>query len=360
MVMGEEDKTAIVYSEAHVGHKPVTSSPENPERLILVINYLKNQAGVFEKHCTLFSEFSPVTEVELMMVHEKKYIDFIRSYCEKGGGDLGDSTYLTRNSFEYALLAVGGTLKAADLILEGRYANSFALVRPPGHHASADSYGGFCIFNNAAILARYLQKRRFKERIMIIDWDVHAANGTMKIFYEDPTVMTISLHRDPVNFYPHYGFPSQIGARGGRGTSINCLLPKTSGDREYMMAIDQVVLPLYRIFKPDFVIGCNGFDAHYSDQYSDMKMTAVGYYNMIRALKEEIGKDFVLLMEGGYTKHNGKLAHAIINALMGLENPYPKDIDARSDSLFKEGTPKSSMDKNIKDLKTALYGIYQF
>jgi len=172
--------------------------------------------------------------------------------------------------------------------------------------------------------------------------------------------MTISLHRDPVNFYPHYGFPAQIGARGGRGTNINVPLPKTAGDREYMLAINQVVLPLYRIFEPDFVIGCNGFDAHYSDQYSNMKMTASGYYDMVRTLKQEIKDDFMLLMEGGYTKHNGKLTHSIVNALMGLENPYPKDIDVRSDALFKEGTPKSTMENNIKNLKMALYGIYSF
>ena len=360
MVMGEEDKTALVYSSAHVGHKPVTSSPENPERLTSVIDYLSSQTKVLENQCALYSDFSPATEVELLMVHEKKYIDFIKRYCEKGGGDLGDSTYLTKDSFEYALLAVGGAIAAANLILEKRYANSFALVRPPGHHASANTFGGFCIFNNAAILTRHLQMRKFKEKIMIIDWDVHAANGTMKIFYEDPTVMTISLHRDPVNFYPHYGFPAQIGARGGRGTNINVLLPKTAGDREYMMAINQVVLPLYRIFEPDFVIGCNGFDAHYSDQYSNMKMTASGYYDLVSALKTEIQDNFMLLMEGGYTKHNGKLTHAIINALMGLENPYPKDIDVRSDALFKEGTPKSTMENNIKNLKMALYGIYKF
>lgn len=356
----ENNKTAIVYSNQHTGHKPVTSSPENPERLTSIIDYLKTKTKVFDNNCTLYSEFSSATEADLLMVHEKKYIDFIKRYCEKGGGDLGDSTYLTKDSFEYSLLAVGGALKAADLVLEGRFANSFALIRPPGHHASADHFGGFCIFNNSAILARSIQKRKLKEKIMIIDWDVHAADGTMKIFYEDPTVMTISLHRDPVNFYPHNGFPAQIGARGGRGTNINMVLPKTSGDYEYMMAINKVVIPLYHIFNPDFVIGCNGFDAHYSDQYAKMKMTAAGYYNLVRTLKHEIGDNFMLLMEGGYSSHNGKLAEAIIAALSGDENPHPREIDVRSDSLFKEGTPKTTMDNNIKNLKTALYGIYKF
>jgi acetoin utilization deacetylase AcuC-like enzyme len=360
MDSSKPETTAIVYSDAHIGHRPVTSSPENTERLTYIIECLNPKTKVFENNSALFTEFSPASETDLLLVHEKKYIDFIKSYCEKGGGDLGDSTYLTKKSFEYALLAVGGALKAADLILDGDYANSFALIRPPGHHASSDQFGGFCIFNNAAILARYLQKNKSKEKIMIIDWDVHAADGTMKIFYEDPSVMTVSLHRDPVNFYPHTGFPAQIGARGGRGTNINMLLPKTSGDYEYMMAINRVVLPLFHIFKPDFVIGCNGFDAHYSDQYSNMKMTAVGYYNLVRTLKEEIGDNFMLLMEGGYSSHNGKLTHAIISALAREDNPYPREIDVRSDSLFKEGTPKTTMENNIKNIKTALWGIYKF
>ncbi|UCE75126.1 MAG: histone deacetylase [Methanomassiliicoccales archaeon] len=361
MTTSARNYAAIVYNKAHIGHKPIkSSSPENPERLTSIIDYLTSEVGAFDGNCTLISEFNQATEPDLMLVHEKRYIDFIKNYCEQGGGFLGDSTYLTKDSYEYALLAVGGAMKAADMVLEKRFDTSFALVRPPGHHASSDSYGGYCIFNNAAILARHLQKRRYQTKIMIIDWDVHAANGTMKIFYEDPSVMTISMHRDPVNFYPHNGFPSQIGAREGRGANINIVMPKTSGDEEYMTAVKEVVLPMYRIFSPDFVIGCNGFDAHFSDQFSDMRMTSAGYYNLVRTLKEEIGENFMIIMEGGYTTYNGKLAHSIIAALTGEENPNPREIDARSNSLFKQGTPRTSMAKNIKDLKIALYGIHKF
>jgi acetoin utilization deacetylase AcuC-like enzyme len=233
------------------------------------------------------------------------------------------------------------------------------MIRPPGHHASPNSYGGYCIFNNAAILARHIQQRNGIEKIMIVDWDVHAADGTMKVFYEDPSVLTVSLHRDPIDFYPHNGFARQIGARAGRGTNINIVLPKTSGDDEYALAVKDIVLPIYRQFSPDFVIGCNGFDAHFSDPNSKMRMTSEGYYNLVKELKSVMKGKLSILMEGGYTEFNGKLTHSIICALTGEPPPYTHEIDIRSDSLFKEGTPHITFEKNLKNLKLLLSKIYK-
>lgn len=358
-VMGEKNKTAIVYNSAHVGHKPGTSSPENPERLTSIMDYLTTQARAFEHNCVLIQEFESAREEEALLVHEMRYIDFIKDYCKRGGGFLGDSTYLTKDSYKYALLAVGGAIKASELVLERRFDTTFALIRPPGHHASTDSYGGYCILNNAAILARYLQNWRGLKKIMIIDWDTHAANGTMKIFYEDPSVLTVSLHRDPIDFYPHNGFIRQIGGREGRGTNANIVLPKSSGDEEFLLAIEEIVLPLYHQFSPDFVIGCNGFDAHFSDQNSKMRMTCEGYYNLVRNLRDEMGKKLTILMEGGYTDYNGKLAHSIIAALTGEKPPYMGEIDVRSDSLFKVGTPRKTFEKNLKNLKLLLSEFYK-
>lgn len=356
------NKTAIVYNGNHVGHKPITSisSPENPERLTSIMDFLETEAKAFGDSCVLIKEFESASDNDALLVHEIRYLDFIKDYSGKGGGFLGDSTYLTKGSYEYALLAVGGAIKASELVLEKRFKTSFALIRPPGHHASNDSYGGYCILNNGAILARYLQNWKGLKKIMIIDWDAHAADGTMKIFYEDPSVLTVSMHRDPIDFYPHNGFIRQIGAREGRGTNVNVILPKTSGDEEYLMAIDEMVLPLYRQFAPDFVIGCNGFDAHFSDQYSQMRMTCEGYYNLVKRIRKEMGGKLTILMEGGYTEYNGKLTHSIILALTDKKLPYSREIDVRSDSLFKHGTPRKTLEKNLKNLKSLLYGYYKF
>lgn len=350
----------IVYNEAHVGHKPETSSPENPERLTSIMDYLSTEARVFNHNCVLIQEFEPAREQDALLVHEIRYIDFIKDFCKKGGGFLGDSTYLIKDSLKYALLAVGGAIKASKVVLDKIFSASFAMIRPPGHHASADSYGGYCILNNAAILARYLQNWRGLKKIMIIDWDAHAADGTMKIFYEDPSVLTVSLHQDPIDFYPHNGFIRQIGAREGRGTNANIVLPKTSGDEEVLMAIDEIVLPLYHQFSPDFVIGCNGFDAHFSEENAKMRMTSEGYYRLVKKLKKEMLGKFTILMEGGYTNYNGKLAHSMIAALTDEDQPYKRGIDIRSDSLFKEGKPRKTTERNIQELKSLLYRYYKF
>ncbi|UCG69349.1 MAG: histone deacetylase [Thermoplasmata archaeon] len=359
MVMTDKNKTAIIYNSSHIGHKPGTSSPENPERLTSIMDFLENEAKVFDHNCVLIKDFEPAREEDALLVHEMRYIDFMKKYCKRGGGFLGDSTYLTKGSFEHALLAVGGAIKASELVLQRRFDTSFALIRPPGHHASKDRHGGYCILNNAAILARYLQNWRGLKKIMIVDWDAHAADGTMKIFYEDPTVVTISLHQDPIDFYPHNGFMRQIGAREGRGTNINVVLPKTSGDDEYLLAIEEIVLPIFHQFSPDFVIGCNGFDAHFSEQNTNLRMTCEGYYDLVKKLKEEMTGKFTILMEGGYTKFNGKLTHSIIAALTGKDVPYTKEIDIRSDSLFKEGTPRKTFEKNLKNIKQLLLGFYK-
>ncbi len=354
-----ENKIAVIYNEAHVGHKPLTSSPENPERLTSIMDYLTKEIKAFDNNCVLIDQFDPATEQDVLLVHENRYVDFIKNHCAKGGGFLGDSTYLTKSTYKYALLAVGGAIKASEVVLEGRFEASFAMIRPPGHHASPDGYGGYCVLNNAAILARYLQKSREMEKIMIIDWDGHAADGTMKVFYEDPTVLTISLHRDPIDFYPYNGFARQTGAKKGRGTNVNIVLPKTSGDEEYLTAIRDIVMPLYHQFSPDFVIGCNGFDAHFSDQNMKMRMTSEGFYRLVRGLREEMGGKLTILMEGGYTDYNGKLAHSIIAALRLEDPPYGSEIDVQSDSLFKAGKTHQIFEKNLKDLKKLLSEFYK-
>ncbi len=352
-----KNNCAIIYNKAHTGHKSLTGSPENPERLTNIMEFLTDEVSVFDNHCFLYSDFAPVAEEEALLVHEKRYIDFIRSYCEQGGGFLGDSTYLNEKSYEYALLAVGGAKRAALEVLKGPFSTSFALIRPPGHHASSDSYGGYCILNNAAILARYLQKEKELSKIMIVDWDGHAADGTMKIFYEDPSVLTVSLHRDPIDFYPYNGFANQIGARKGRGSNVNIIMPKTSGDEEYLLAIKDIVLPIYHQFEPDFVLGGNGFDVHFSDEQAKMRMTSRGYYNIVSTLRNEMAGKLTLLLEGGYTKYNGILTYAVIMALKGEELPYTNEMDVQSDALFRE-KPRKLFHENLSELKELLAGIY--
>lgn len=330
----EAQKIAIIYNHKHIRHKSAIPSPENPERLLNIINLLqKEQVNVFNKDCKLVSEFEAAKPQDILRVHTRKYLDFVKSYSKKGGGFLGDSTYFTPFTYSSALLAAGGALKAGDAVLKDGYEFSLGLIRPPGHHATADKYGGYCIFNNSAVLARFLQRKRKLSKIMIIDWDAHSANGTMQIFYDDPTVLVISIHQDPHGFYPNTGFMEQLGRGDGLGYNINIEMPKDSGDNEYALVFKEIVLPMFDSFKPDFIIGCNGFDAHYKDSYTNLKLTSKGYYKISRTLGKITRNKLAILNEGGYHSFNGELTHTIINGLLGLPNPFQEKFDSLTVSV---------------------------
>jgi acetoin utilization deacetylase AcuC-like enzyme len=328
-----------------------------PERLIKIIDLLKSRGNVFNSHCKLISDYPAATEEDLLMVHHEDYVRFIKNYAGKGGGFLGDSTYVTATTHELALAAVGGALKAADEVLSGHARFGLALIRPPGHHASSDKYGGYCIYNNAAILARYLQKKKGLKNILILDWDAHAANGTMKIFYDDPTVMLISLHQDPHNYYPKTGFISQMGSSNGLGYTINMEMPRGSGDKEYMTVFKELVMPLYEKFEPDFIIGCNGFDAHHSDQFTDLHLTADGYYKFSTLFRKHMIDKMVILMEGGYNPFLGELTHTLINGLSGLPNQFEDSHQSLIQQVVSEEKIQVVFNEKLKELK---YNLKRF
>ena len=240
-----------------------------------------------------------------------------------------------------------------------QYNAAIALVRPPGHHASSDRYGGFCIYNNAAIAARYLQAKKQARRIMFVDWDAHAGNGTMRIFYEDPTVLFVSIHRDPKEFYPNDGFAHQIGKGHGRGYTVNICMPEGAGDKEYDLALNEIILPLYDQFKPEFLIGCNGFDAHFSEELTKLQLSSTGYHNIVSSLREKARNHFAIMMEGGYNWYNTKLSHTIVNALVGLEVPYQDDIDTLASSVTNVKKTHAIVENEVKQLKEILSDYYR-
>jgi len=352
-------KVGIIYSPKHLEHSHTQSSPENPERIQQIYNYIKSREELFKDKCDIFTDVKVASEKDILEVHNASYIDFIKKYCNSGGGFLGDSTYLCPKSYEVASYAVGGAIRAAELVLEGKYDFGYALVRPPGHHASSNSYGGFCILNNGAILARRLQKMGMK-KIMFVDWDVHAGNGTMKIFYQDPTILKVSIHRSPKDFYPNEGFSNQIGEKEGLGFSVNLELPEGSGDNEYMLSFIEIVIPLYEQFKPDFVIGCCGFDAHHSEKYTKMNMTSEGLFAIVKSISRISKGKMVVLMEGGYNKNNAKLAHTIINALCGKTLPFEEKVNSLSSSYSKREKVHRLANENIASLKGHLKEYWKF
>lgn len=317
-------KIAFLYNEKHLKHESgplCIKTPECPERFIKAMWYLQKSAVFDNDACSLIGDFDAVDDSYLLRVHDDSYVNFIDSYSKAGGGFLGDSTYIVSESYNVAKLSAGAAVKAGSLVADGHYSYTFALTRPPGHHASKNKYGGFCLFNNAAILAKYLQKEKNIGKIMIIDWDAHAGDGTMDIFYDDPNVLFVSLHRDPHGFYPRKGFCEETGIDAGKGYTVNVEMPPGAGDEEYVFAFDEIVMPLIDKYSPEFIICSCGFDAHYKEKNIGLNMTSEGYYQMSLRIASKFPNNFVLLMEGGYHDFNGQLCHSVLSALMGKPNP---------------------------------------
>lgn len=291
--------TAIVYHPDYLLHD-TGNHPENAHRLRYVVAHLQ-QTGVWEAVRHL--EPRRATPAEVQLVHTADYIKFVRRLSESGGGMLTADTPVSACSYEVALLAAGGALRAVDAVMNGEADNAFALVRPPGHHALPTEGMGFCLFNNVAIAARYAQKTYGVSRVCIVDWDVHHGNGTQEAFYTDPSVLFFSTHQSP--WYPwHWGAEDETGEGAGVGFNVNVPMRAGSTDWEYRQAFEEILVPRVNDFQPELVLVAAGYDAHIADPLGRMKITREGFHEMTRIVKELAVQHchgrLVALLEGGY------------------------------------------------------------
>ncbi len=246
-----------------------------------------------------------VDESWLRRVHAPNYIEEFRYACAHGA-EFVDSPEcpVVRQTFEVALLAVGGVMEAVDAVMTERLRNAFCAVRPPGHHAERSHAMGFCFFNNVAIAAEYLRAKYELERVVILDWDVHHGNGTQHHFEGDPNVLYVSIHQDPRTLFPGTGWAHEVGVGEGVGATLNVPMMPASGDREYRQAFESKILPAISAFRPDFVLISAGFDAHREDPLSHIMLSTecFGWMTVrIRELSDAVcdGR-LVSVLEGGY------------------------------------------------------------
>ncbi len=310
-------KTGLVYDEIFLRHETSPGHPERPERLLAIREALTN-TGLWSQLELISSPPAPQEIVEL--VHDRFYIDRVKSLSSRGGGYLDSpDTPIGEESFRVAMAAVGGIIAAADAIMTGAIRNAFAAVRPPGHHALPDRAMGFCLFNNVAIAARYLQHAYKLERILIVDWDVHHGNGTQAIFYSDPTVLFFSVHQYP--FYPGTGSRQERGWGDGLGLTINAPVPAGTDEKTWLGTFYTMLLPALEHFQPQFVLISAGFDAHELDLLGGLEVTSEGYAQATRLVREIADKyahgRLLSVLEGGY--HLGALGSSVaahVKALM--------------------------------------------
>ena len=254
---------------------PTGEHPERPERLAALHaafpDYVKPR---------------PATVDEVCFCHDRDYVEVVQTVSESGRTvRLDPDTVCTPSSYRLAMLAAGAAIEAAER-------NGFALVRPPGHHALPGRAMGFCLFNNVAIAARYAQRALGAERAAILDWDVHHGNGTQDMFWDDPSVFFVSLHRWP--YYPGSGGPGE-----GNETTVNVPMQAGSGDREYVEAMERIVEPAIRAFAPDLLLVSAGYDAAAGDPLGGMLLSGDGYRELARRARG-LCERVACVLEGGY------------------------------------------------------------
>ncbi|MCD6518711.1 MAG: histone deacetylase [Anaerolineae bacterium] len=291
-------KVGYVYDPIYLEHD-TGDHPERKERLLAILTRLKEE-GLWERLVPLQAQEAPLED--LARIHQRVLIDRVRRLAEHGGGYLDADTPLGARSFQVARWAAGGAIAATRAVLSGQVQSAYALVRPPGHHATPSRSMGFCLFNNVAVAAGWALNQGGLSRVAIIDFDVHHGNGTQEAFETDPRVLYVSTHQYP--FYPGTGHWQDWGKGLGEGTCLNIPLPAYTGDEGYKGAYERLVFPKVRMFHPELILVSAGYDAHWADPLAWMLLSFEGYRFIIegiRSLAEELcAGRLVFVLEGGY------------------------------------------------------------
>ncbi len=317
--------TAYLTHSRMVEHD-LPQHPEHAGRIQAVWEQLQAQ-GLADQ--LLHIEPRHATNDQILAVHSPAHLERLTAISHQDRIVRIDAdTYALPISLDIARLAAGAVTGAVDAIADGRADNALAVVRPPGHHATADWQMGFCLLNNIAIAVRHAQTRHEFQKILIIDYDVHHGNGTQDIFYADSSVMFVSIHQSP--HYPGSGALDETGTGLGEGFTLNAPLAGGHGDASYKKIITDVVWPAADRFAPDLMLISVGFDAHWMDPLASMQLSLSGYdhlaHTMLHMAEELCGGRIVFVMEGGYDLK--ALAHGwrnIARALLrqdGLSDPY--------------------------------------
>ncbi len=297
-------------------HDTGRGHPERSERIPAVLAGLEPLGDAIT-----FFEPSPASIDQVALMHPRQHIEEVRLRVERGEGRLDADTAVSSASFDAALLGAGAGLETIARLEAGEGEAGFCVVRPPGHHALADTSMGFCLFNNVAIAAASLAERG--ERVAIVDFDAHHGNGTQALFFDDPRVLFVSLHQFP--FYPGTGDLSEMGIGEGWGTTLNVPFPAgTTGD-VYRSALNEVVLPELERFQPTWLLYSAGFDAHRADPLTQMGLAAADYADMVADLAQVVPAGRVLaFLEGGYDLQALTAATESFTAALLGENRRPE------------------------------------
>lgn len=294
--------TGYAWDPLYLGHETPRTHPENPGRM----RHLKARDICLELPGLKW--IKPNYNLGLPWVgrvHESDYVESVRIAFEKGKRALDRSheTMVRKDSYEVALGSAAGALTLVDKVASGELRNGFAAVRPPGHHAGPDRARGFCIFNNVAACARFAQTRHGYKRVLIVDWDVHPADGTAAIFIRDPDIHVVSSHQQGL-FPDTCGHPSHKGLEAGIGATWHSFVEKGTKGAAYRTEFEKLVRASAVACQPDFILLSCGFDAHAADPVGGLKLDEDDFVKMtafmMELADEYCGGKLVSMLEGGY------------------------------------------------------------
>ncbi len=296
----------VVYSPKFLEHDMGAGHPEQPQRVAICAQYLK-EAPFHDQLQWLPPRMA--TPEELAWVHAPSYVEFIHALAQRGGGRLDADTYVGPASYEVALLSAGGWLVGIDQVVD-QHTPTFVLARPPGHHAENHRGMGFCLFSNAALAAQYALRVKGLSRVAIFDWDVHHGNGTQSIVEQDPRIAYCSIHE--LGNYPGTGHRNEEGAHQN---VLNIPLPPHSGKLEYLTAFDQEIRPFLEQFQPQLLIVSAGFDANRADPLANMALEPEDFGTLTERCLQ-ITPQVMLGLEGGYDLE--ALANSVVSVVAAL------------------------------------------
>ncbi|HNP69863.1 MAG TPA: histone deacetylase [Kouleothrix sp.] len=328
--------TALVSTPAHSAH----DNPDHVEQAarLKAIHRAIDASGV--RSALMEISYLPASVPQILAAHQPRVLEAVRAAVARGGGWIDEDTYTTAGSLDAAVLAAGASIRAVETVVGGQASNAFALVRPPGHHATNQRPMGFCLLNNVAIAARHAIMSLGLERVAIVDFDVHHGNGTQDCFYDDGTVLFCSTHAAPL--YPDSGEIDENGYEDGYGATLNVPLPHGAGDQALGLVFDEVIVPALRDFAPQLILVSAGFDGHWADPLGPFTLSTKGYAGLVRRLKQlaEAICDgrLVMILEGGYDPV--ALADCVVASLQVLlDQPVTADRLGRFDASEPDVTP---------------------
>lgn len=294
-------RTLITYHEKFAEYDFGVNHPLRGDRFTIAMEFFTRK-GLFNLPNITLIRPEPISREMLLKVHTKEYVDLVFRLAERNEPyDIDTPTSMSL--IEAMLYAIGGVIRAGEAVFTGEFERAVAFGGG-AHHAGRDYGGGFCLFNDIAILVEHLREKFNAKKFLILDYDVHAGNGTSDIYYSDPTVLFISIHQDPLTIYPGRGFIDEIGSGEGTGYNVNIPLPMRTGEEAYLYALKEIFVPLAREFKPEIIIANGGSDAHFADHLGSLGLTAKGFFRLSRLIggvaDEVCGGKAVLLVTSGY------------------------------------------------------------